>query len=200
MPDPRSACISPLPSSRSSRDPYVIRPVTDAPRGSSRKMARQVRLLPDPLSPTRPNASPEAIVNDTPRTTGRRSLANVTVRPSTSRASLGRMDPTHDVRRAVADEAHEEAGDDGRDTGEDHHPRRGDYEVAALGDHHAPLGCRGLHAEAEEAQRGAGKNVQHEVAHAEDQGRHDHIRQQMAKPDARVAVTEAPGGQDGPAP
>src|SRR6185503_12902389 len=132
-------------------------------------MARHVRLLPDPLSPTRPNASPEATVNDTPRTTGRPSPAKATVRRSTSRASLGGMDPADDVGRAVANEAHEEAGHDGREAREHHDPRGGQDEVAALGDHHAPLGGRRLDPEAEEAERRPRQDVEHEVAHAEDE-------------------------------
>ena len=129
MLDPRSACISPVVAARgATASPYVIRPRTAAPRGSSRRMARQVRLLPDPLSPTRPNASPEAIVNETPRTT--RPPAAGERRPSRSvdleAPRLARMDPAHDVGRAVADEAHEEAGHDDRETGEDHHPRGGE--------------------------------------------------------------------------
>src|SRR5262249_59621580 len=95
----------------------------DAPRGIRRRMARQVRLLPEPLSPTRPNASPGAIVNDTFRTTARPSRANVTARRSTSSASLRAMDPAHYVRRAVADQAHEEARHDDGDAREDHDPR-----------------------------------------------------------------------------
>src|SRR5262245_63138144 len=113
----------------------------------SRRTARQVRLLPDPLSPTRPNASPGAIVKDTFRTTDRPSRVNVTVRRSTSSASLRAMDPAHDVRGAVADQAHEEARHDDGDARKDHDPRGREDEVAALGDHHAPLGSRRLHAE-----------------------------------------------------
>src|SRR5262249_24532718 len=146
------ACIRRWPSASRSGDRYRIRPPMEAPRGMSRRMARQVRLLPDPLSPTRPNASPEAIVNDTLRTTDRPSRANVTVRRSTSRASLRRMDPPHDVPRAVADRAHAEAGHEDGEPREAHDPRGGDDEVAALGDHHAPLGSRGLHAQSEEAE------------------------------------------------
>src|SRR5215813_4662370 len=173
----------------------MIRPLMEAPRGTSRRMARQVRLLPDPLSPTRPNASPGAIVNDTFRTTDRPSRTNVTVRRSTSSASLRAMDPTDDVRRAVAHEAHEEARHDDGDAREDHDPRGSEDEVAALGDHHAPLWSRGLHAETEEAERRAGQNVENEVAHPENEGRHHHVRQQVAEHDADVSVSEAAGGQ-----
>src|SRR5262245_13385281 len=200
MLDPRSACISTSSSPTRSRVPYVLRPLMDAPRGMSLRMARQVRLLPEPLSPTRPNASPGAIANDTFRTTVRPSRANVTVRQSTSSASLRAMDPAHDVRRAVTDQADEEGGDDDGEAREDHDPRGGDDEVAALGDHHAPLGRRGLHAETEEAQRGSRQDVEHEVAHPEDEGRHHHVREQVPEHDPEVAVPEAPGGEDVAAP
>src|SRR6266513_4197230 len=200
MVDPRNACISASPSSRSERVPYVTRPVAAAPRGSSLKIARQVRLLPEPLSPTRPNASPGAISNDTPRMTGWPPPRNATVRASTRRASLGRTDTAHDIGDAVADEADEKARHDDRDPREDDHPRRGDDEVPPLRDHHAPLRRRGLHAEAEKAERRPGQDVQHEVAHAEDERRNDHGGQQMAKHDARVAESEASRGQDVAAP
>src|SRR5262245_39415896 len=200
MLDPRSACISPSSSPRRSRAPYALRPLMDRPRGMSLRIARQVRLLPEPLSPTRPNASPGAIVNDTFRTTLRPSRANVTDRRSTSSASLRAMDPAHDVRRAVADQADEESGHDDGEAREDHDPRGGDDEVAALGDHHAPLGRRGLHAETEEAQRGSRQDVEHEVAHPEDEGRHHHVREQVPEHDPEVAVPEAPGGEDVAAP
>src|SRR5207302_9203388 len=153
MVDPRNACICASPSSRSERASYVTRPPPTAPRGNSLKIARQVRLLPDPLSPTRPNASPGAISNDTPRMTGWPGPRNATVRASTRRPSLGRTDPAHDIGDAVADEADEEARDDDRDPREDDHPRRGDDEVPPLGDHHTPLRRRGLHAKAEKAER-----------------------------------------------
>src|SRR5262245_46407470 len=196
MLDPRSACISTSSSPTRSRVPYVLRPLTDAPRGMSLRMARQVRLLPEPLSPTRPSASPGAIVNDTFRTTDRPSRAKVTVRRSTSSASLRAMDPAHDVRRAVADQPHDEGGHDDGDPREDDDPRGSEDEIAALGDHHAPLGSRRLHAEPEEAERRAGQNVEDEVAHAENERRHHHVRQQVAEHDPEVAIPEAPGGED----
>ena len=80
--------------SRSETPSSVIRPVVTAPRRQQPEdRARQVRLLPEPLSPTRPNASPGAMVKDTPRTTGRLPPRNATADPPPSAGPIGHRDP-----------------------------------------------------------------------------------------------------------
>src|SRR5258707_1200628 len=65
---------------------YLIWPLTSAPRGSSRSMARAVIDLPEPDSPTSPTASPALTLMETSRRTVRcaPSTRRRTVRPSTS--------------------------------------------------------------------------------------------------------------------
>ena len=51
--------------------PNRIEPLTSAPRGNRRPIARAVMVLPDPDSPTRPSASPRRTISETSRSTGR---------------------------------------------------------------------------------------------------------------------------------
>ena len=93
--------------------------------------------------------------------------------------------------RRVAEEAEEEPDDDDCETGEEHEPRSSRDEVPSVRDHHAPFRLRRLNAETEEPERGPGDDVQHEVAHREHDCRSDHVRQHVAKHEARPRVAEA---------
>src|SRR5580765_3213034 len=138
MREPRRACMSR--AGRSSRDApsKVMRPPTRAVRGTRPRIARAVRLLPEPLSPTSPSASPGAMENEMPRTARTRPPPKPTVSPSTARprsdtAGSGTVEPAYGIGEAVADEADEEAYDNDRQPREEHDPGRGDDEVAAFG-------------------------------------------------------------------
>src|SRR5258708_26259412 len=189
MREPRSFCIAGRGRSSSDCPSKATRPPTVALRGSSPRIALAVRLLPDPLSPTRPSASPGAMASDTPRTASVPLRGKATRRPSTD--SSATADAPHLVGQPVADQADEEADDDDRQPGKQHHPGRGEHQIAALGDHQPPFGRRRLYAEAEEAQGRAKLDVEHEVAHREDEGRRDGVGQDVPEHDPPVAEAEA---------
>src|SRR5581483_11410309 len=177
--------------SKSERSPRRTRPPTAAAGGSRPSTERHVRLLPEPLSPTRPNASPGAISNETPRTTGVAPPLKAIVRSSAWRPAALAVDTADVVGKPVAEEAEEEPDDHDRETGEEDEPRSGRDEVAPVRDHHAPLRLRRLHTEAEEPERGAGHDVEHEVAHRKDDRGRDHVRQHVPEHDPQPRVAEA---------
>src|SRR4051812_1676767 len=189
--EPRTRFNSRLESPTSETSPRRMLPPTCDAGGRRPRTERQVMGLPDPLSPTRPNASPGEIANETPRTTGVRPPSNATVRSSTLRPPALAIDTADVVGETVAEEAEEEPDDDDCETGEEDEPRGGRDEVSSVRDHHAPFRLRRLHAETEEPERGARDDVQHEVAHREHDRGSDDVRQHVAKHEARPGVAEA---------
>jgi hypothetical protein len=103
--------------SRSETPSSMIRPVVTAPLGNSPRIARAVRLLPEPLSPTSPTASPGAMRKETPRTTGRLPPRNATPRFSTTKPVLSVIETSDAIGEPVADEADEAADDNDRQAG-----------------------------------------------------------------------------------
>src|SRR5262245_51857556 len=171
-----------------SAPPNRIWPLTSAPRGSSRSMARAVIDLPDPDSPTRPTASPGLTLIETSRRTLRcaPSTRSRTVRSSTSSsgsadrtaaaacpapactALIGAPPARHSLaclrllEQPLAEDI--ERDHDGDDAGS--RRERGQRITLwnadlVLGDHHSPVRGGRLHAKAEEGHR---CEVDHRVA------------------------------------
>src|SRR4029077_8850229 len=132
--------------SRSETPSSMIRPVVTAPLGNSLRIVRAVTLLPKPLSPTSPTASPGPTRKETPRTTGRLPPRNTIPRFSTTNPVLSVIETSDAIGEPVADEADEEADDNDRQAGKHDGPGRGQHEAPRLGDHQAPFGGRRLHA------------------------------------------------------
>src|SRR4029079_4725025 len=100
------------------------------------------------------------------------------------------MEASYPVRQTIADQAHAEAQDDDRKTWKQHDPGVRQDEVSSLGDHEAPFGRRRLHAEAKKAQGRPELHVEREVAHGEDDGGRDRVRQDMAEQETRARRSE----------
>src|SRR5207249_1036255 len=124
--------------------------------GMRRRMESDVTVLPHPDSPTSPSVSPGCTSKETPSTARAVPLpCSVTKYVLRSRTrSRGSVTPppcgvecvpqrvTHRVQR------HDDQRD--REPGEGRRPPRDGHLVPAVGDHIAPAGCRGGHAQAEE--------------------------------------------------
>src|SRR5216683_1953105 len=198
---------------------YLIWPLTSAPRGSSRSMARAVIDLPEPDSPTSPTASPALTLMATSRRTLRcaPSTRRRTVRPSTS--SSGSAEGTvaaacpapagtafigapparcsssapparrslpglRLLEQALAKDVERDYDRDDAATGSERRQRIALRNAdLVLGDHHAPVGGRRLHAKPEE---GDCCEVDHRVAEQNrrlgDDQRHD-VRHDMPQAD-----------------
>src|SRR5215467_13483863 len=162
---PRSA--APL-SAMTSVPSKLICPLTCAPRGSSRSIARAVIDLPEPDSPTRPTASPGRMLSETSRSTARL-LHN----------SLPRLRLLEEPLAEHVECDH--YGDDARPGGKRRERIALRNSHLVLRDHHAPVRGRGLDAEAEERYR---RQVDHRIAEQDrrlgDDQRHD-VRHDVAQ-------------------
>src|SRR5258708_5808000 len=137
-----------------SRPSYSTEPCTTAPSGSSRVTVRTVIDFPDPDSPTRPSASPDATDRLSSLSTGRKRPPTLSDTSTSRSSSTPRPPPQRMTFRALA-------GDPGAQDGQrqhaahDEHSRQDHRQQVALlhgvgvADHDAPVGGRGLDREAE---------------------------------------------------
>src|SRR5258706_6893297 len=183
--------------------------------GSKRKIESAVTLLPEPLSPTMPSASPSSSEKLTPSTawTGPSRVLNCTFRSLTS-SSLANAITFHETRRVgvtllalrhirvervaqpVAHQVNTQDGEQDRQAWQQRQQRVGrDVRLRVL-QHRAPGSRRRLNAEAEEAQGGFRQNRS-----ADRQGRgHDDrsggIGQNMPYHQPQIAGAEGAGRQE----
>src|SRR5690349_6575392 len=198
MRSPRMRSISASGSASRSRPRYSTRPPAIFPGGSiSRRIDSAVTVLPEPDSPTMPSTRPADSVKDSPSTafstrpalakwvrsssTARR--ASLTVPPARSAPRLG----VERLAQPVADEVEGEGDEDDDQAGEDGDVRRLAQHHPSVAHHDAPVGRRRLHPEAEEAQARADDDHQADQGGGVDQHRRDHVGEDVADDDRRLA-------------
>src|ERR1700733_3342323 len=176
---------------------------TLTPAGSRFAIARSVRDLPEPDSPTMPKRSPSAtskLMSSTMRVVGLplRCTPRDRLRTESSGASVISLPPVRaeQVGQPVAEPGKPQAGDDDREAGNGRLlPLRGD-ELLAARDHRSPFGGGRGDAKPQVAKRDDGHDVLHDVAHRVDDRLREDVRADVAGKHPHVREAAEPRGHD----